>query len=366
MLAGLGACQPPEKIVQWTSGGIEYLMFGPFGVGDSLRVYRLQRKGVALDLQQALTQPAKPLWEAWLAFVTQQAMGRPTFVLYDVRDGEGFIQVRYRPHQAAADIAFLAPALAESPSASRAWARLLDGASFEAAGRGIQRVYAGVPDQGAGTEVDVFRQTGFTPYAKEEVHRLSQPQAGRALKDLPTVRPQRPEDWPALQRLCVAITPQRVREVEGGIALNLGGERTCHRYVLPGENGNDLTAALSICVGGLAHWLHLLVHPEARYPSEDLIRWGLAVLDGGATKPVYCSVRQYESGVRPGLEACGFELYTTRTLMVKHTVAMLKMPVKDLVPSLAGGAEPVPPSLHINGERELQPSNGRLAAKREA
>ena len=107
-------------------------VLGPFTPGDSLRVYRLQRKGVSLDLQRDLMQPHAPLWEAWLAFLTQHAMGQPTYVLRDAHDGEAFVQVRYRPHQAAADVAFLAPSLAKNRRSANAWSRLLDGACVEA------------------------------------------------------------------------------------------------------------------------------------------------------------------------------------------------------------------------------------------
>jgi hypothetical protein len=51
--------------------------------------------------------------------------------------------------------------------------------------------------------------------------------------------------------------------------------------------------------------------------------------------------------------------------MVKHTVAWIKTPLQELVPTLKGGAEPVPPAYHINGEPDFQASNSRLAAKRE-
>lgn len=333
-------------------------MFGPFSAGDSLRVYRLQRKGVSLDLQRTLTQPVTPLREAWLSFVTQQAMGRPTFVLSDLQDGEGFIQVRYRPHQAAADVAFLAPEFSVSERVASAWSHLLEGAGIEAAGRGIQRIFAGLPE--AGTEIDVFQQAGFTPYAGEDVYCLANQRAEQSVDGLPDLRLQRADDWPALQRLCVALTPQRVRQAEGGIAAALRGERHCRQYVLPGENGNDLAAAVSICAGGQAHWLRILAHPDAGHLTDDLVRWGTSALGNHSARPVYCNVRQYESGVWPALESAGFEPFATRTLLVKHTVAMLKSSAPDLVPALARTAEPVPPAYHINGEPEF------LAAEHEA
>jgi hypothetical protein len=349
------------------------VVFASFSPGDSFRIYRLQRKGVVLDLQRGLTQPHTPLWEAYLAFLTQQAMGQPTYVLYDPHDGEAFVQVRYRPHQAAADVTYLSPSLDESRSAAKAWASLLDGACIEAASRGIQRVFANLADPSP--EVDVFHQSGFMLYAGEDIYRLAHVETDLPQPDLPGVRAQRPEDWPAIQKLCVAITPQRVRQAEGGIAVATGWEKNCQRYVLPGQESEDLLAVLSLCTGGQAHWLRLLVHPDAQQGiaagsrpdvAEDLLRWGLATLNGYSPRPVYCNVRQYESGMQAGLQAVGFEPYTTRVLMVKHTMAWVKTPLAELVPALKGSAEPVPPALRMNGEPEFQPSQGGLAARHDA
>jgi hypothetical protein len=338
-------------------------VFGPFRAGDSLRVYRLQRKGISLDLQWTLTQSHTPLWEAWLAFLTQQAMGQPTFVLADLQDGEGFIQIRYRPHQAAADVAFLSPSLEDNRGAVRIWPQLLDGACVEAAGRGIQRVFVNLPD--SSEEVDVFHQTGFTLYAGEDVYRLDQTETVQLEGELPSPRPRRLEDWPAIQKLCVAITPQRVRQAEGGIAVTTGREQDCQHYVLPGEDGEDLVAAMSVCGSGVPRWLRVLVHPDARDVAEGLVRWGLGELASLSARPIYCNVRQYESGVRLALEASGFAPYATRALMVKHTMALGKVQAQELAPALKSSAEALPPAYRVNGEPDIPAPSGRLAATRD-
>jgi hypothetical protein len=333
-------------------------VFGPFSAGDSLRVYRLQRRGISLDLQRQLTKPSNPLWEAWLAFVTQQAMGQPTYILHDVHHGEGFLQMRYRPHQAAADLTFLAPPLDEEGKVAAVWTRLLDCAGIEAAGRGIQRVFANLPESGG--EMELFHQSGFLLYAREEIYRLP-PRMPAAAEAVPGLRVQRAEDWPAVQKLCVAITPQRVRQAEGGIVVATGTESSCQRYVLPGENGDEAIAALSLFDGSRGGWLRLLVRPDSSQVAQRLIAWGLGRLQIAEHQPVYCNVRQYESGVRAALEATGFELYATRALMVKHTVAWTKSPAQELAVALKS-VEPVPPAYRINGEAEAQAREGRLAA----
>ena len=163
------------------------------------------------------------------------------------------MQVRYRPHQTAADVTYLAPALEGDGRRANAWAQLLDGACVESAGRGIQRVFANLAEGSA--ESDVFHQAGFTPYAGADLYCLEALPAGAPKTADLALRPQRPEDWPAIQKLCVSITPQRVRQLEGGIALAMGLERSCRRFVLPGESGDDLAAVdrCKRCVG-CGHW----------------------------------------------------------------------------------------------------------------
>ena len=339
-------------------------MFGPFSAGDSLRVYRLQRKGLTLDLQRSLTQPVTPLREAWLSFLTQHAMGQPTYVWVGFGDGEGFIQVRYRPHQAAADVAYLSPTLDASNQAANAWSQLLDGACVEVASRGIQRVFASLPDSSA--EMDLFQQSGFALYAGEDIYQLTSPSVGKEGAEPQVPRLQAPEDWPAIQKLCVAITPQRVRQAEGGITVAAGVEKNYRRYVLPGDQGEDLAAVLNVYVGTHAYWLRLLVHPNARDVTEGLIQWVLSSLAGQPPSPVYCNVRQYEGGVRSGLQAAGFEHLSTRALMVKHTLAWSKLPVPELAPALSGSAEIAPPAYRIEGDGEVQVRPGRLAANQKS
>jgi hypothetical protein len=337
-------------------------VFGPFTPGDSLRVARLQRRGISLALQQHLTQPHTPLWEAWVAFLTQQAMGQPTYVLYDPHDGEAFVQVQYRPHQAAADVTYLAPSLVENRRSANAWSRLLDGACIEAAARGIQRVFANLPDSAA--EIESFHQSGFSLYTGEDIYCLAGPPDDKRTEEEPAIRLQKPEDWPAIQKLCVTITPQRVRQAEGGIASAIGSERSCRRYVLPGDSDDDLVAILDLCVGGLAHWLRVLVHPDARHVADLLVGWSVRALDDRSGRPIYCNVRKYESGVQAALANAGFELHSTRALTVKHTVAWVRTPVQEVVPALKTGAEPVPPAYHINGETGFPAPNGRLTVER--
>jgi hypothetical protein len=338
--------------------GLLSAVFGPFSLGDSLRLYRLQRRGYSLDLVRSLTESQQPLWQAWLALMSQHAMGQPAYVLFDPHDGEAFIQVEYRPHQAAADVTYVAPALAGQCRKANAWSALLEGISLEMAVRGIERLFAGLPD--SGPEVEAFYQAGFAPYAGEEILRLAHPPAhpSRELKE--PARPQRPADLPALQKLCAAVIPQRVRQAEGGITLAPDKGSNCQRFVLPGENREELAGMLTISSGPSGHWMRLFVHPDARHLARDLVDFGLSALASQPPRPVFANVRKYESAIRTQLEEVGFELKAERVLLVRQTAACAKVPAAELAPALAGGARPVPPTYPMTGEPEGQPANAWL------
>ncbi len=344
-------------------------MIGPFSLGDSARVYRLQRRGTSLDPERDLTKPRAPLGEAWLALLTQQAMGQPVYVSYGAQDGEAFVQIRYRSHQAAADVVYLAPALGQDRHTARAWSALLDGAGADLAARGILRVFANLPE--SGTEVEVFHQSGFSLYTGEDIYLRPPPQNVVAMERAPALalRPQRLEDLPALQKLCVAVTPQRVRQAEGGITVALETGKDRYQYVLPGASGDEVLATVSLSMGGQAHWIQLTVHPEVPVDSGALIHWALATLEaipGQGAKPVFCRVRKYEGGVRAPLETAGFHLYGSRTLVVKNTIAWVKVPIQDVVPALKGSPEPAPPAYRLNGDAESRVPNGTFAIRRES
>lgn len=344
-------------------------MIGPFSLGDSVWVYRLQHRGISLDPERDLTKPRAPLGEAWLALLTQQAMGRPAYVSYGARDGGAFVQIRYRSHQAAADVVYLAPALGQDRHTARAWSALLDGAGAELAARGILRVFANLPESGA--EVEVFHQSGFSLYTGEDIYFRPPPQTVVATGGAPALalRPQRLEDLPALQKLCVAVTPQRVRQAEGGIAVAVETGRGLYNYVLPGADGDEVLATVSLSLGGQSHWMRLMVHPEVPVETDGLIQWALATLaalPGQAAKPVFCRVRKYQGGIRAPLEAVGFQLYESRTLVVKNTVAWVKVPAQEVVPALKAGPEPVPPAYRVNGDAEARVPSGTFAIRRES
>jgi hypothetical protein len=60
-------------------------------------------------------------------------------------------------------------------------------------------------------------------------------------------------------------------------------------------------------------------------------------------RPIYCGVREYESGVRPALDALGFEPVASELLMARHTTAPARVTVDKLSPALEKGVETAAP-----------------------
>ncbi len=314
-------------------------MIRPFGPWDILLISRLQKRGIALSLEDALIQPHRPLLAAYFSPNVY------TCVLSEVEGGrrrEGFAQMREREGRPVAEVVYLAPALSADEEAPAIWRRLLAYLSAEAGRRGIQRLFARLPEDGP--EVEAFQQVGFSIYAREDIFRLAraeQPSRSDRMKEFQRIIPsikglamrrQRPADEWGLQQLYAAVAPRSVRQNEG---LGCREDRRRPRlegYVL--EEGGEIVGYLGIGRGQLGHRLRVLLHPSAFERADGLIEYGLSLLAEYPPRPIYCSVRRYQGGLRGALEARGFQLFASQAVLVKHIAVRAEKPVVKLVPAL--------------------------------
>jgi hypothetical protein len=103
---------------------------------------------------------------------------------------------------------------------------------------------------------------------------------------------------------------------------------------------HHLAGAVRVRRGRAAYWLRFGLHPQAQAYSAALLRGALALLWAAPHRPIYCSVRDYESGMAAALEQAGFERLCARTLLVKHITARAKEPLFKRVPALETRPEP--------------------------
>jgi hypothetical protein len=314
-------------------------------LGDWIAIQLLQHRGMQLDFERAVLWPHTPLQAALAMYVPFSPIAAETLVVYSrTASALGFVQMRARRGRPEVDVTFLAPALEADSDAITIWYRLFAECARAVGERGGQRVFAQIP-LGSGSE-DVLRQAGFNMYAREEIFCLCRLPAG--LKKTPHLRHHRPRDGWDLLRLYTELTPRAVQQAEGMLSPEGQGGKLGEwwdqargaRYVF--EKEGELAGAVRIQRGSAAYWLRLGLHPHARAYAGELVWSALSLLWAAPSRPIYCSVREYESGLADALMAHGFEHRQTRGLMVKHTTARVKEPLPTLVPALEHSPHPKP------------------------
>lgn len=317
-------------------------MIRPFGLTDILLVRRLQRRSATLAIEHALTHPRDPLWIALTAPWPWAGFGVATYVLAAAPGSAGptgFVQLMKRATRPEADILYLAPALPAGEERDEAtemlWHALLEHCVSSAAGHGVQRIFASIPD--GGPEETCLKDAGFSLYARETVYRLAvvPPAVSRAIG----FRSQGPQDSWALQRLYTRSTPKLVQQAEGALTGDVGAppfswwEPDSWRGVV-WEPAGEVRGAVQVHLGRAGHWLRLwganvLPSREARHLIEQGLR--LIAEAQGAGKPtalpVYTTVRDYERDLGAILTGFGFAPFTDRARFVKHTVAPVRAAV---------------------------------------
>jgi hypothetical protein len=322
---------------------------------DWFAIRKLQTCGVQLDFERAALWPHTPLQAALYVHLPISPIGAETLVLYPSAthraSAVGFLQLRARRGRPEADVVFLAPSLESEEDAVAIWYRLLAEAAREIGGRGGQRLFAQVNSSSDGVE-EVFRQAGFIGYAREDIYCLQAVPEGLMPTD--DLRRQRARDGWNLLRLYTELTPRPVQIAEGmlspeGQAGKMGDWWDQSResgFIL--EIDGELAGAVRVRHGRAAHWLRFGLHPQAQEHGGRLLQGALALLSTAPRTPIYCSVRDYESGIAIPLEQAGFQRVQTRTLLVKHMTARAKDPLLKLVPALEKRPEPaVSVSHHI-------------------
>jgi hypothetical protein len=324
------------------------------GLDDLIAIRHLQSHGVQLDLERAVLWPHTPLQAALMAHLPLSIIGAETIVLYpSPQDASrsatrrmravGFLQARARRGRPEADVVYLAPALDAQDDAVSIWYRLLAECAQAIGARGGQRVFAQIA-LGNGIE-EVFRQAGFNAYAREEIFCLRRWPSNLAKINL--LRRQRARDGWNLLRLYTELTPRPVQLAEGTLSPEGHGGKMGDwwdqsrgaGYIL--ERDDELAGAARIRRGRAAYWLRFGLHPQARDHADDLLRGALALLWAAPHQPIYCSVRDYESGIATALASAGFEHQQTRTLMVKYITVRAKEPILKLMPALEKQPKPV-------------------------
>ncbi|MBC7264264.1 MAG: hypothetical protein H5T64_07875 [Chloroflexi bacterium] len=328
-----------------------------FGLRDCLLIWHLERQGTALDLRSALLGRRSPLHAAISALLTHSVNSIYTGVLDEVEGGQhfsGVVQVALRRDLPEWDIVFLAPSLQYSAEAEKIWYRLLLHVARAAGERGVQRVYAKLVEDGRAEAI--FRKAGYVVYATESVFWHPGPICAEATE--PLLQPRRAADEWGMQQLYRRTTPHIVQQAEefasrdGGFSLTGLPWHTRDRHYVYEQNG-EIVSMLSLASTGTGHWFRLTVSPEVAHLTDRLVGDALAVIAGLGSRPVYCAVRTYDSGIQGPLQERGFRFLADQILMVKHAVVPVREPARVLAPGLdqRTGVVPTATVLHTHEQQ---------------
>ena len=335
-------------------------MISSFTPSDLLLLLQLRGKGASLWSAEALTRPRLPVWTALTSLVSLDEPRSLTLVLNEPRRNgarlQGFLQVEQPPAWPEMYLRYISPSVDENletwETARTAWTRLLTHAVSTAGERGLQRVFASVPDQSEA--LHIMTGTGFSVYAREEIYGLT-PDAHPQAAAGQGIRPERSVDAWHVNQLFREVVPHLVQQAEaltaskGVEAANgpLSGERG-EGFVLTGQSG--IAGYGHLLPGRVGHWLTLIVNPRAYDQAEALLDYGLALLNYYPAHPVYCAVREYQGGIREPLKARGFERISRQCRVVKHTTVRVTEPARSLVHALEKRAEaPTPTASRTEG-----------------
>lgn len=336
-------------------------MITPFGLRHIALLRELQGSCVLLDPKSALLEaPSAPLQAALRGYVLRNS-GVFTYVLHAPDDAAtwcGFVQAQALKSGLAWKIASMAPALDSSEDAATIWYRLLLHLCIAGGERHVQRLFACLPPDSPAEEV--FRQASFAVYCHERLfERTDNTVKGRQSARM---RPVQPEDHWHMQRLYHGATPRLVVQAEelsdarnGFPQFEMPALDSQQGYVLYGQNG-EMAGYLQVAAGPQGHWLRVTVHPDMRDVTAEMLDHALAVLGTGTpprvlggdapSRPLYCTVREYEGGTQALLEERGFALVGSCSLVAKHTAVHVREPHRKLVPALEKRAGVAPTVSH--------------------
>jgi hypothetical protein len=313
----------------------------PASLFDIPVLKRLQTQGIPLDPQRVLTRAESPLMAVLRAPLAWQHATAYTFLArWDENSSItiGFVQAfERRAGRAEVEISYIAPALGEDGAVGHLWARLLEGACWEMAALGFQRVFASLPANSG--ETVPFLNAGFVIFAQEELLRCNALRVGDGTPAV-TLRPQRPADAWALQRLRATTAPVGVKQAEGLLGPEAGPEDAPvwvereRKEAYVADLGDELVGHVEITRGRAGHWVHFSLHPGRPELADDLVEAGLRLCVSGGATPLYSHVRTYEGAMHPALLARGFETLGRRDLAVRQAVARIKEPVSAGVRTL--------------------------------
>lgn len=319
-------------------------MIGPATLGDLWTLRRKPRSQVMLYNELMLAKPHRVFHTALRSLVEGSSYHGATLMCRE-RGVRAVAQTLGRSHRPEHDLVMFAAygGGRGHPTDPDLWFRLLEQLTILAGRAHVQRLYAAL-SQGHRELREVFRQLGFAHYTTQLVLRLEGPDWDQGTTVAP-LRPQTRRTLFAIQKLYGVVTPRTVQqaEVRDSRTWKLPRARLSRAKVRGWVLGSDdsLSAYLHLTSGPAAHVLTLLLHPEAREITTDVLRFGLGQINDDL--PVYLLLREYQRELLLPASDLGFQPIGEQALFVKHTTVAIRQPsMRPVVEPLLEPRVPIP------------------------
>jgi hypothetical protein len=318
-------------------------MIRPLTPSDLWILRRKPRSQVMLYNEAMLVKPHRPFWFGVRCALEGSRREGATFVFRErgLRAAAQAVGRSGRPEQ---DLVMLT-AYGDNrgtPTDADIWFRILEMLCISAGHHRVQRIYAALSQRHEELR-EIFRQLGFGGYTHQTVMRLEGPDWDQGITLAP-MRPQARRDAWAIHKLYGAITPHPVQQAEARVArdwalpLARSWSRPRRRGWVLGPEDN-LLAYLYLTSGPIAHVLTLLIQPDARSVTTDILRFGLGQISDSL--PIYLLLREYQRELLLPAEDLGFQPIGEQALLYKQTTEAVRRPF--LMPAREPITEPRAP-----------------------
>ena len=318
-------------------------MIRPLTPGDLWILRRKPRSQVMLYNESMLVKPHRPFWFGVRCVLEGSRRDGATFVFRErgLRAAAQAVGRSGRPEQ---DLVMLS-AYGDgrgNPTDPDIWFRILEALCVSAGHHRVQRIYAALSQRHEELR-EIFRQLGFGGYTHQTVMRLEGPDWDQGITLAPMRQQARRDAW-AIHKLYGAITPHPVQQAEARVArdwtlpLARSWSRPRRRGWVLGPEDN-LHAYLHLTSGPVAHVLTLLIQPEARAMTTDILRFGLGQISDSL--PIYLLLREYQRELLLPAEDLGFQPIGEQALLCKQTTETVRRPF--LMPAREPATEPRAP-----------------------
>jgi len=211
----------------------------------------------------------------------------------------------------------------QSDALIETWMHLAQEFAVEATRRGVHHIVAEAPETGG--EVEALQAAGFAPLIQQDVLKLAASPSLGTLPHVSGLREQTKDDEPFIKALHLRIAPKMTYQAEVSFDL-LRATHGPDRGLVVVRDG-ELLAHVSIRQGRRSYGMRALFRPEVSSIARPVLCHALARLLLRARRPVYLTLRHYQSWLLPVLDELGFVHLSSTVLMVRHTAARVQQPI---------------------------------------